>query len=102
VTVGSPLGIKSIRRQLETPLDSPPGVANWFKAYDDRDLVALVPVDQRTFDVTPGIDNWNGVRNFTDNRHGIGGYLWDPLAAGKLVYLQGAIRGRESPGRENS
>jgi hypothetical protein len=85
VTVGSPLGVKAIKRSLDMPLRSPACVGNWFNAFDERDFVALVALDQRNFKVTPGIENKNDVRNFTDNRHGIEGYLADPVVAAKIV-----------------
>jgi hypothetical protein len=85
ITVGSPLGIHAIKRYLNTPIESPACVANWFNAYDDRDFVALVPLDNRNFDVFPPIENKKDVRNFTDNRHGIDGYLADPVVAAKLA-----------------
>ncbi len=85
VTVGSPLGINAIKKYIERPLRSPVCVGNWFNAYDDRDVVALVPLDARNFDVTPAIENKSDVKNFTDNRHGIEGYLADPIVARKIV-----------------
>lgn len=85
ITVGSPLGIRGIKRLLATPLRSPPCVKNWFNAYDIRDVVALHPLDAQNFDVTPPIENMKDVMNFTDNRHGIAGYLADPVVAGKIV-----------------
>jgi pimeloyl-ACP methyl ester carboxylesterase len=90
VTVGSPLGIRAIKQQLATPLVSPSCVGQWFNAYDDRDVVALAPLDGQTFNVTPPIENKSDVRNFTDNRHGIEGYLADPVVARQIVQgLQG-------------
>lgn len=77
VTVGSPLGIRAIRRRLATPLAVPQGVSDWYNAYDDRDVVALYPLDATNFPVTPAINNNGGVKNHTDNRHGIDGYLDD-------------------------
>lgn len=87
VTVGSPLGIKAIKKHIERPLRSPACVGHWFNAYDDRDLVALVPLDARNFDVAPPIENTSDVKNFTDNRHGIAGYLADPVVASRIVEL---------------
>lgn len=90
VTVGSPLGIRAIKQQLATPLVSPPCVSHWFNAYDDRDVVALVPLDAERFNVTPPIENKGDVLNFTENRHGIEGYLADPVVAQRIVRgLQG-------------
>jgi len=85
VTLGSPLGIQAIKQQLATPLVSPPCIGQWFNAYDDRDVVALAPLDDRTFNVTPPIINKSDVLNFTDNRHGIEGYLADPVVARQVV-----------------
>jgi hypothetical protein len=85
VTVGCPLGIKAIRPWLRSPLESPACVDNWFNAFDRRDVVALRPLDAANFDVEPPIDNDPKVVNFTDNRHGIAGYLSDPLVAQKLA-----------------
>jgi hypothetical protein len=87
VTVGSPLGIRAIKRHLASPLQSPACVGHWFNAYDERDVVALVGLDARGFNVTPPIENKADIRNFTDNRHGIAGYLADPVVAGKVVEL---------------
>jgi hypothetical protein len=66
-------------------LVSPPCVGQWFNAYDDRDVVALSPLDARTFNVTPPIENKSDVLNFTDNRHGIEGYLADSVVARQVV-----------------
>ena len=85
VTVGSPLGIRAIRRWLETPLRCPACVGNWFNAYDERDVVALVALDRQNFDISPPIENKNDVLNFTDNRHGIAGYLADSVVARKVI-----------------
>jgi hypothetical protein len=87
ITLGSPLGIKAIKRHIERPLRVPHCVGDWFNAYDDRDVVALVPLDTRNFPVTPPIENKSDVKNFTDNRHGISGYLADPIVARKIVEL---------------
>lgn len=85
VTVGSPLGIRAIKQQLATPLISPPCIGQWFNAYDDRDVVALVPLDAQTFNITPPIENKSDVLNFTENRHGVEGYLTDPVVAQRVV-----------------
>jgi len=47
--------------------------------------MALLALDARNFDVDPPIENKSDVKNFTDNRHGIAGYLADPVVARKLV-----------------
>lgn len=87
VTVGSPLAVTAIKKRLESPLRSPRCVAHWFNAYDERDVVALRALDAKNFPVTPTIENKRDVRNHTDNRHGIDGYLSDPVVAKKIAEL---------------
>lgn len=82
VTVGSPLGIKAISAKLGL-LDQP-SPRGWFNGYDERDIVALNPLDRSYFPVDPAIENFNGVRNKTKNRHGIIGYLDDPKVAARI------------------
>jgi hypothetical protein len=85
VTVGSPLGIRAIREQL-LPLRFPsPPLGAWYNAFDTRDTVALYPLDSDNWPVAPGIQNYGGVRNQTDNRHGIAGYLNDPQVAARIL-----------------
>jgi hypothetical protein len=81
VTVGCPLAIRAIRRQL-APIRFPqPPVAAWNNAFDTRDIVALYPLDSTNFPVSPAVTNYNMVNNHTENRHGIDGYLDDPTVA---------------------
>lgn len=82
VTLGSPLGIAAVRRQL-VPLKSPK-VGCWYNAFDRRDIVALNPLDEAHFPVAPPILNKSDVDNTTDNRHGISGYLSDPAVARRI------------------
>ncbi len=82
VTVGSPLAIRAVRKYL-VPLRSPKALA-WFNAFDPRDIVALNPLDGQNFPVEPAIENKRDVDNFTDNRHGIAGYLGDAVVARKV------------------
>jgi hypothetical protein len=85
VTVGSPLGLRAIRRAL-APLRHPgaDAVGGWFNALDERDVVALHALTPRLFPVEPAIENHRQVRNTTPNRHGIGGYLDDPVVARRI------------------
>jgi hypothetical protein len=76
VTVGSPLAIRAVRKTLG-PILNPAGFRGWYNAFDERDVVALYPLDKVNFDVDPGINNKGSVSNRTDNRHGIAGYLDD-------------------------
>jgi hypothetical protein len=84
VTVGSPLGIRSVRDQFR-PLRYPTPVADWSNAFDKRDVVALYPLDQQNFPVQPRIQNDDTVNNGTGNRHGIVGYLTDGDVAKRIV-----------------
>lgn len=82
ITLGSPLGLKSFTSKLTKPLAMPACVANgWYNAYDERDVVSLHPLDNRYFNISPAITNYNEVHNHTKNRHGIEGYLDDATVA---------------------
>lgn len=85
VTVGSPLGIRAIRRRLTMPLTMPTGVAGWYNALDVHDVVALYPLDAENFGISPPIENYSMVLNRTDNKHGISGYLEDPAVAKRIA-----------------
>jgi hypothetical protein len=89
LTVGAPLGISEIRKTLRSfaPTRCPECVSAWFNALDERDVVALYPLDTRYFPVAPpepAIENKRNVRNRTSNRHGIAGYLDDPEVARRI------------------
>ncbi len=83
VTLGSPLGVKAIRRSV-APIAHPACVGRWFNAMDERDVVALYPLDANRFDIAPPIENKTDVRNHTRNRHGIDGYLDDAEVARRI------------------
>jgi hypothetical protein len=90
VTVGSPLAVAAIRKTLKNfaPTRCPECVTRWFNAMDNRDIVALYPLDTKSFPLdpeNPAIENKTDVRNSTENRHGIAGYLDDQEVA-KRVY----------------
>ena len=82
VTLGSPLGVSAIRNALK-PIDRPP-VDAWFNAADPRDVVALWALAAPQFGVDPAVENKMDVDNHTDNRHGISGYLDDPVVAKRI------------------
>lgn len=84
ITIGSPLGTKAIKKYLG-PLKMPDCVKNgWFNAYDDRDYIALNPLDKEFFNISPPIQNKSDVKNHTKNRHGIVGYLDDKEIAQQI------------------
>lgn len=83
VTLGSPLGVTAIRQAM-SPIEFPSCAGAWFNAMDERDVVALYPLTKDHFDVDPAIVNKTDVRNHTDNRHGIGGYLDDAEVARRI------------------
>ena len=85
VTVGAPLGLRSIRDRLDLPLSMPGSVTDWYNAFDPRDVVALYPLDAHNFPIEPPIENNASVENFTDNRHGIAGYLDCAAVARKIL-----------------
>lgn len=76
VTVGSPLAIRAVRDRFR-PIGFPTLAKTWYNAFDPKDVVSLYPLDAANFPVTPAIENFGGVNNATDNRHGIVGYLDD-------------------------
>jgi hypothetical protein len=83
VTLGSPLAVTAIRKKL-APNRHPTCVTRWFNAMDERDVVALYPLDAANFPLDPPIENKRDVDNPTSNRHGISGYLSDPVVAKTL------------------
>ncbi len=85
VTVGSPLAVTDIRLRLQ-PLEFPSCVTAWYNAMDPRDIVALRPLDEKSFGrLEKEITNKVNVDNPTENRHGISGYLGDPEVA-RVIY----------------
>jgi hypothetical protein len=82
VTLGCPLGVSTIRDALR-PITRPP-VGAWLNAADPRDVVALWPVESPRFPVSPAPENRMDVNNHTGNRHGIPGYLDDPVVAQRI------------------
>lgn len=91
VTLGSPLGVREIRKSvtdLSPPARSPHSVSKWYNAMDERDFVALYPLTPNSFPLDPAapeIENYTNIKNDTRNRHGITGYLNDENVA-KLIF----------------
>jgi len=85
VTVGSPLAVRAVNDPL-VPLRAVPNIGGWYNALDTRDVVALYPLDDANFPVQPpAIENYDRVRNWTENRHSIAGYLDDAAVAGHII-----------------
>jgi hypothetical protein len=84
VTVGSPLGINAIISRINPPIRMPASTDDWFNAFDERDVVALRPLAPPAIQTDPLIRNKPDVANQTDNRHGIYGYLSDPVVAKEI------------------
>lgn len=83
VTLGSPLAISAVKAKLQ-PVSHPATVGHWFNAMDERDVVSLYPLTSEHFAVFPPIENLTTVENFTENRHGISGYLSDKDVARRI------------------
>lgn len=83
VTVGAPLAVTAVKQSL-APIKHPACVGEWFNAMDPRDIVSLYPLDAEHFNIDPAIENKTDVDNPTENRHGIIGYLPDPIVARKI------------------
>lgn len=81
ITLGSPLGVKSVKRQLKGRLSFPSSLkGDWHNLYDPLDYVSLHPLDSKNFNTDPPIRNYQ-VENQSDNRHGILHYLSNPKIA---------------------
>jgi len=81
ITVGSPLGMKTIQRYLTKPSSYPTVIKSWFNGYDDADVVALRALFGNEFPGTPLITNNADIENATNNHHGIIHYLDKPTVA---------------------
>lgn len=81
ITLGSPLGVKSVQRQLTGQLAHPNSLkGHWHNLFDPNDYVSLNPLDGTHFNIDPSISNYP-VQNESDNRHGIVHYLSNPKIA---------------------
>ena len=84
MTLRSPLAIKAIEK-ARAPNKHPDCVGKSFNAMDERDVVALYPLDQSGFPIKPAIENNTHVDKHTENPDGIAGYLNDRVVA-KRIY----------------
>jgi hypothetical protein len=76
VTLGSPLGIDSVRRGFPKPRVKPDNVQRWVNGADPEDFVALRP-ELTSENFGPGIENYPNIDNGYENPHSIVGYLSD-------------------------
>jgi hypothetical protein len=84
VTLGSPLAVNAIKSRLR-PHTFPKPVGHWYNAMDPDDVVSLYPLTPKYFPTGGTIVNHDKVDNWTDNQHGIAGYLDDAQVA-KRIY----------------
>lgn len=96
ITLGCPLGLSTIRSKLARPREKPGKVDVWVNAYDDGDVVALRALDDDTWPRAQPITNIDNLRNGTDNKHGISGYL-NQVQVANVLYS--ALTSRSSPAR---
>lgn len=82
VTLGSPLPLASVQRQLGPPLRQPSGVGRWLNAIDPDDVVGLGRGLVPPFAI--GIENLTDLRNGWDS-HSIRGYLSDARVANAIA-----------------
>ncbi len=78
VTLGSPLGIQAVYERLPSgggKRIAPYGIRSWYNGRDAKDVVAINPIPETEFAGSPIVENYSKIRNQTDNRHGIAGYL---------------------------
>ena len=80
VTLGSPLGIDSVRKGFPKPRTKPDNVLRWVNGADPEDFVALRS-ELTSENFGPGIENYPDIHNSYENRHAISGYLSDPRIA---------------------
>lgn len=86
VTLGSPLGIDSVRRGFAQPRNRPDHVQRWFNGADPEDFVAL----RGELDgYGPEVENFPDFENGHDDPHSISGYLGDPRVARAIAQAIG-------------
>ncbi len=80
VTLGSPLGIDSVRRAFAKPRVRPANVTRWVNGADPEDFVAL-RTQLSAVDYGPDVENVPDIENGQQDPHSIAGYLSDPRIA---------------------
>lgn len=88
VTLGSPLGIDSVRKGFAKPRTRPDNVQRWVNGADPEDFVALQgELTGETFGT--GVTNYPDFDNGHDDPHSIAGYLGDPRIAREIAQAIG-------------
>lgn len=80
VTLGSPLGIDSVRKGFPKPRIKPDNILRWVNGSDPEDFVALRP-ELTNDNFGPGIENYPDIENGHADPHSISGYLSDSRIA---------------------
>ncbi len=83
VTLGSPLAITAVKSRIR-PHSFPTPIDAWYNAMDRDDVVSRYPLTKKHFDTGGKIENHEAVDNWTENQHGIVGYLDDAKVAKKI------------------
>jgi hypothetical protein len=98
VTLGSPLGICTIKEHLNPPsLAMPPAVRTWLNATDERDCVALhACLDRDTF--VDGIENVANIHHATANPYEIADYLRNAVVARRIHDALSSVATRRGRG----
>jgi hypothetical protein len=87
ITLGSPLGVQAVKRQLYPAPSYPISLKGaWVNIYDDNDIVSLHPLIDKYFRVSPSIVNYK-IENTSSDRHHIAPYLSSPLVALRIMEM---------------
>ena len=84
VTLGSPLGIDSVRKGFPKPRTKPDNVLRWVNGADPEDFVVLRS-ELTSDNFVPGIENHPDIHNSHEDRHAISGYLSNARIAKALA-----------------
>lgn len=96
ITLGSPLGVNAVKRQLFPPPTYPPTLKGpWVNIYDPHDIVALNPLTNKHFRVHPNIEN-HEIENLSENRHDVVPYLSNSLVADTINSILKTLTSTES------
>jgi hypothetical protein len=88
ITLGSPLGIDSVRKGFSLPRIKPDHVQRWVNGADPEDFVALRP-ELTSANFGPGIENYPDIDNGDDDPHSIIDYLADKRIAQAIAQAIG-------------